>query len=113
MSPPTVCTTSGGTTPRVGTPTSRASRRSRSTADRRLRVIGARGVTPGPGAGERAEIELHDFVVFEQLGARSGVGVAALIEHVAAVGDFEATAGILLDHQHRNAALVHAGDAVE
>src|SRR5437879_3078528 len=112
MSPPPVCTTSGSTTPRAATPTSRVLRRSRSTADRHLRVIGARNVTPGPGACERAEIELHDFVVFEQLGARSGVGVAALIEHVAALGDFETTAGILLDHQHRNSALVHAGDAV-
>ena len=41
------------------------------------------------------------------------VGVAALIEDVAAVADLQAAAGVLLDHDRRHAGLVDVGDADE
>jgi hypothetical protein len=35
--------------------------------------------------------------------AGAGVGVAALVQHVAAVADLQAAAGVLLDHHDRHA----------
>ena len=63
--------------------------------------------------GEGAEVELDDLGIREQRVAGAFVGVAALIEHVAAVGDLEHPAGVLLDDQHRNADVVDARDALE
>ena len=56
--------------------------------------------------GQRAEVELDHLRVGEQLAARAGVGVAALVEHVAAVAHLQAAAGVLLDHQDRHAGVV-------
>src|SRR5690606_14924283 len=57
---------------------------------------------PGPfprllGA-ERAQVELRDLRVDEELAPGRGVRVAALVEHVAAIADLQAPAGVLLDH---------------
>ena len=90
-------------------------RRSRSTAERRENGPGTRG----PGAAlsgrlrEAAEVELDHLGIVEQLGTGSGVRVPALIEHVAAVGELQAAARVLLHDQHRDSVGVDAGDAVE
>ena len=39
----------------------------------------------------------------EQFLARAGVGVAALVEHVAAVAHLQAARGVLFDHDDRHA----------
>ena len=59
-----------------------------------------------PGLGQGAEVELDDLGVVEELVAGAGVGVAALVEHVAAVADLQAAAGVLLDHHDRHAGVV-------
>ena len=48
--------------------------------------VPAGGVRRRSGLGEGAEVELDDLRVVHQVPAGAGVGVAALVEHVAAVG---------------------------
>ena len=55
------------------------------------------------GLGQRAEVQLDHRRIRQQVAAGAGVGVPALIEHVAAVHHLQAAAGVLLDHQDRDA----------
>ena len=58
------------------------------------------------GLDQGAEVQLDHLRVREQLTAGTGVGVGALIEHVAPMADLQTPAGVLLDHDDRDPGLV-------
>ena len=47
-----------------------------------------------------AQVEGDDFRIVHQVAPLAGVGVAALVEDVAAVADLQAAAGVLFDDDH-------------
>src|SRR5207302_5191047 len=117
-SPARAPTTSTSSAPTARPPPSPASRSRSVPENAALRVVprGARLAGPlvaSPGLGQRSQVELHHLGVVEQVVARPGVGVAALVEHVGPVADLEAAAGVLLDHDHRDARSVDLLDPVE
>ena len=63
---------------------------------------GGRKPSAASGFGQGPEVELDHVRVGQQIAAGSRIGVAALVEHVAAVHDLETASGVLLDHQDRH-----------
>src|ERR1700738_3206458 len=61
------------------------------------------------GAGER----LHPRLVGGELGRRTGIDDAAVIEHVGVVGNLQTHPGILLDEEDRNPFAAHLRDNVK
>src|SRR5690606_41559153 len=55
--------------------------------------------------GEGSEVQLDDLGVVGELAAGAGVGVAALVEHVAAMADLQAAPGGLIHPDDRDAGL--------
>lgn len=59
------------------------------------------------------EVEIDDVGIVEQLTAGPGVGVLALVHHITAVADLEATSGVLLNHDDRDAAITDLSNSIE
>ena len=72
-----------------------------------------RAAAHGQRLREGPEVELDDLGVVHEVLAGGGVGVAALVQDVAAVADLQAPAGVLLDHDDRDAGGVDLSAADE
>ena len=58
--------------------------------------------------GERAQVQLDDIWVFQQLATSTCVGILALVENIATIGHLQTTSSILFHHQDGNSLSVDA-----